>query len=239
MEYVERLWDQFSLPLLPEGLVNFLPNLAVTFALGIAIGAWFAPRLGLTHRLTGALWLACLLAPLAYTLSAARQEGVAGCAVGLAPWESREALLSRETRTNVAMLMPAGAAALLFTSGPRRLAALGAALALSPAIELTQMVVRPLGRACQGADVLNNTIGVLLGFWVAAGVWVLWVSLAGSGRGGPKPVTGSGHGRVAFTDSRSAELHGPTSWQPGASQLPPPMDPTSRPFNPTRSDGSR
>ena len=183
VERVEGLWDQISVPLLPSSLVNFLPNLAITLALGMLIGAWAAPRLGLSRRATGALWLACVLVPLAYTLSATRSGGLGGCEVGLAPWESRSALLAHETRANVVMLMPAGAAALLFPSGPRRLAALGAALALPAAIEVTQMVVRPLGRACQGADVFNNTLGVLLGFWLAAGVWVLWVAWQGQ----PKP----------------------------------------------------
>ena len=174
---MERLWDQFSVPLLPTGLVNFLPNLAITLTLGMLIGAWAAPRLGLSRRATGALWLACILVPLAYTLSASRNVSLAGCQIGLAPWESRSALFAPETRANLLMMMPAGAAALLFPSGPRRLAALGAALAVSPAIEVTQMVVRPLGRACQGADVFNNTLSVLLGFWLAAGVWVLWLAL--------------------------------------------------------------
>jgi hypothetical protein len=180
VERVERLWDQFSVPLLPSSLVNFLPNLAITLLLGILIGAWAAPRLGLSRRATGAMWLAALLVPLAYTLSAAGSGNPTGCEMGLAPWESRSALLSRETRANIVMLMPAGAAALLFPSGPRRLAALGAALALPAAIEVTQMVVQPLGRACQGADVFNNTLGVLLGFWLAAGVWVLLLAWSGN-----------------------------------------------------------
>lgn len=186
VERLQWLWDQVSIPLLPSRLGNFLPNLAITLIVGMLIGAWAAPRLGLSRRTTGALWLTCVLVPLAYTLSATQGGGVAGCEMGLAPWESRSALLSGETRANIVMLMPAGAAALLFPSGPRRLAALGAALALPAAIEVIQMVVRPLGRACQGADVFNNTLGVLLGFWLAAGVWVLWV--AWSGEAGRQPA---------------------------------------------------
>ena len=180
MERLERLWNQFSVPLLPNGLGNFLPNLAVTVTIGIVMGAWLSVRLGLPRRTAGALWLTCMLLPLAYTLSAARGVGVAGCEVGLAPWASITALFSSETRSNIIMLMPAGAAALLFPTGPRRLAALGAALALPPAIELTQMAARPLGRACQGADVFNNMVGVMLGFCLASGVWVIWASLTTS-----------------------------------------------------------
>ena len=180
MERLERLWNQFSVPLLPNGLGNFLPNLAVTVTIGIVMGAWLSFRLGLPRRATGALWLTCMLLPLAYTLSAARGVGVTGCEIGLAPWESITALFSRETRSNIIMLIPAGAAALLFPTGARRLAALGAALALPPLIEFTQMVARPLGRACQGADVFNNIVGVMVGFCLAAGVWVIWASLMSS-----------------------------------------------------------
>lgn len=201
MERLDRLWDQFSVPLIADRLVNFVPNLAITVTVGLAIGAWAAPRLGLQHRASGALWLTCLLLPLAYTLSAARGVGVAGCELGLAPWESRTALFSYETRSNVVMLIPAGAAVLLFPSGPRRLAALGTALALPAAIEVTQMVVRPLGRACQMADVFNNVLGVVLGFFVAAGVWVLWVSLESCRPQLPHPEASHLSGQLATGES--------------------------------------
>lgn len=165
--------------------MNFLPNVTVTFAIGFVIGYWVAPRVGLRSRAFGSLWLLSLLVPLAYTLSATRSGGLPGCELGLLPWESRAALFSRETRSNVVMLIPAGSAVLLFPSGSRRLAALGAALALPMAIEVTQMVVRPLGRACQGADLFNNVAGVVLGFWLAAGLWVLWVALVDGKRANP------------------------------------------------------
>ena len=234
---MERLWDQFSVPLLPGGLVSFLPNLAITVAMGMVIGAWAAPRLGLTRRATGALWLTCLLVPLAYTLSATQGGGLAGCEMGLAPWESRTAFFSAETRANVVMLIPAGAAALLFPSGPRRLAALGAALALPAAIEVTQMVVRPLGRACQGADVFNNTLGVLLGFWLAAGVWVLWVALGG-GSPAPRHVAGSRPGSVVPANTATVWHHSTALHRPTVSAEPTgPRQPTSA--NPARVPTSR
>lgn len=170
MESLDRLWAQFSVPFVPTRLENFLPNLAVTLAIAIVVGAWTAPKLGLNRRAVGALWLSCLLAPLAYTLSSIPGVGEFACEVGLTPWQSTKALFSVETRANIAMLMPAGAAALLFPSGPRRLAAFGAALALPATIEVTQMLVSHLGRACQGADVFNNTLGVVVGFCLAAGV---------------------------------------------------------------------
>jgi hypothetical protein len=194
---VERIWEYLSVPLFPTTLVNFLPNLAFTVCVGLLVGAWASPRLGLNHRAKGALWLACLLVPLAYTLSATRYPETLGCQIGLFPWETRAALLSVDTRANIVMLMPAGAAALLFPSGPRRLAALTTALALPVAIEVTQMVVRPLRRACQGADIFNNSLGVLLGFWLAAGLWTLWVAWNGK----------SGGVVMADSDSRAPQMN--------------------------------
>lgn len=178
MESLELLWTQFSVPLVPSHMGNFLPNLALAVAIGLIVGGWAAPRLGLTRRAAGALWLTCLLAPLAYTLSAIPGDGLSGCEVGLIPWQSTKVLLSIETRSNLVLLMPAGAAALLFPSGPRRLAALGAALAMPAAIEITQLLMRHLRRACQGTDVFNNTLGVVLGFCLAAGVWAVWDALS-------------------------------------------------------------
>jgi len=177
MDRLAQLWERLAPPLLPAGLPDFVPNLLLTVLIAVVAGALAAPRLGLRHRALGAMWLLCLLAPLAYTLSATRNGGAAGCQLGLAPWESQTALLSAETRNNIALLAPAGAAAFLMPAGARRLAALGAALAMPLLIETTQMIVRPLGRACQVSDIVNNTVGVILGFVLAAGVWAVWDSI--------------------------------------------------------------
>ena len=44
---------------------------------------------------------------------------------------------------------------------------------MPPAVELGQYLAPELGRACQLGDVLNNQIGVLLGWSLAAGVWAV------------------------------------------------------------------
>lgn len=195
-------WDFWSVPFVPGGMPGFWPNFMATVVIAALVGAALAPRLGLSNRALGAVWLFCLLAPLAYTLTSAHVTAT-GCDVGLLPWESRSALLAPETRANILLTVPAGAAALLFPSGHRRLAALGAALSLPIAIELTQLLVGSLGRACQVSDIINNTIGVLLGFWLAAGVWTLWVALRGSDvRGsGPRGSGTRGAGEAAQAQS--------------------------------------
>ena len=50
---------------------------------------------------------------------------------------------------------------------------MGAAL-LPFAIEFVQLAATPLGRACQGADVVDNMLGLALG--LAAGWTCLWIS---------------------------------------------------------------
>ena len=177
-----QLQQLLSLPIVPGGMPGFWANLVATLVIGTVIGAVLAPRLGLRHRTLGALWLVCLLAPLVYTLSATRSTGTLDCEWGQPIGALRGALLvPGETRSNIVLTMPAGAAALLFPSGHRRLAALGAALCLPVAIEITQMLAVGLGRGCQVSDMVNNILGVLLGFWLAAGVWTLWVAWRGVG----------------------------------------------------------
>jgi glycopeptide antibiotics resistance protein len=107
--------------------------------------------------------------------------------MGLTPWQFPGALLAPESRANILMLAPAGAAAFLFPPGVRRIAALGAALSLPLAIELTQRVWSHLGRACQVFDVVNNMLGVLVGFWLVAGVVAMWESWQRIGPAGDGP----------------------------------------------------
>jgi glycopeptide antibiotics resistance protein len=69
---------------------------------------------------------------------------------------------------NVLLFVPLGA--IIASLGSRRisLTLLGAAIALPFVIELTQLVVRPLDRSCQSADVFDNLTGLLIGYAVIA-----------------------------------------------------------------------
>lgn len=176
MDRLARLWDFLVPSLAPEVLPDLGPVLLFILAGSAVAAIALGDRLGI-GVLRSYVWTVCLLTPLAYTLTAANGPGIVGCELGVLAWESREALASSETVSNVILLMPAGAAAVLFPTGARRLAALGTALALPFLIEFAQMVTRPLGRACQVSDLFNNTAGVLLGFCLAAGMWTVWVSL--------------------------------------------------------------
>ena len=168
----DRFWDLWGLPVIPYSLSAFLPRLAITLLMATLVGMGAARRLGLSRR-RAIVWLLCLLAPLAYTLSPSGFEGASGCTIGLTPWQFPGAIFALDSRANVIMLIPAGAAAFLFTQGARNLAALLTALSLPPVIELVQLAAPILGRSCQFFDVVYNLTGVLVGFWLVAGVVVL------------------------------------------------------------------
>ena len=71
-----------------------------------------------------------------------------------------------DARLNVLLFMPLGVAIGLLRPSRRRLVLLAVA-ALSPiVIELTQMLAVQLGRGCQLADVVDNLIGLAMGFGV-------------------------------------------------------------------------
>ena len=86
--------------------------------------------------------------------------------LGLPSWQ--ELLSIYDAGGNILMFIPLGVAiGLLPGSRARRALAVGAVL--SPfVIEATQLLVPPLERACQSGDVVDNLIGLALGF--AAGL---------------------------------------------------------------------
>jgi glycopeptide antibiotics resistance protein len=78
------------------------------------------------------------------------------------------------TSLNVILFVPLGILiALLPRSRATAFAVFGAAV-LPLAIESIQLVATPLGRACQGADVTDNMLGLALG--LAAGWTGAWIS---------------------------------------------------------------
>jgi VanZ like family len=72
---------------------------------------------------------------------------------------------------NVALYVPLGIAIGMLPGGWARRWLIVAGLLLAPAIELTQLLVRPLGRACQTSDMSDNVTGLLIGLvagWLVA-----------------------------------------------------------------------
>jgi len=75
---------------------------------------------------------------------------------------------------NLLMFIPLGFAIALAARSFRKAAVLAIAFALPFLIEATQLVVTPLGRGCQSADVTDNLTGLGLGF--TAGTVVAWLA---------------------------------------------------------------
>ena len=73
---------------------------------------------------------------------------------------------------NILMFMPFGFAVGTIPASWRKVAVILLAVALPFAIEGTQLLVVPLGRGCQAADVVDNLTGLLIG--VVAGWPVSW-----------------------------------------------------------------
>ncbi len=158
----------------PPGLPGWWPALALGIALAVLIAVLAGPRLRL-DRWRVALWVSSLLLVPAATWTIPKHDGTLAatlrwCTQGEIP---RPSMLtqgaSQEIVSNVLLTMPAGAAVVLWPIGARRLAALCVALAVSPTIEAVQLIP-VLQRGCQAGDVVNNSVGVILGFALAAGV---------------------------------------------------------------------
>lgn len=79
---------------------------------------------------------------------------------------------------NVLMFIPLGAAIGVIGRRRTRVRLAAAALLLSPLVEATQAIVVPLGRGCQGGDLFDNTLGLLVGLALGWGLGRLWRSLS-------------------------------------------------------------
>ena len=84
----------------------------------------------------------------------------------LEPVSLDEALLLRSAGLNILMLVPLGAAIGLLPRSRRKAGVVAVAALLPFVIETVQLVVSPLDRACQSADVIDNLTGLVLGLIV-------------------------------------------------------------------------
>ena len=155
----------------------------ITPATLIGIGAAFASsitaaavlyrrgKLPLARAVWAALAAASGLAVLLITLSPGRHGGTYPCEFSGSPFEW---LRGNQSTANVAMLVPVAVALPLATRSTRWHRWAFVALAALPVlIEATQAYV-PLGRACDGMDVVDNWIGVALGCLIGgAAAWIL------------------------------------------------------------------
>jgi len=125
--------------------------------------------------------------------------------IGLVPLDA--VLHFRDPAFNLALYLPLGLAIGLLPGGRARRGLIAFGLLLSPAIELTQLVVRPLGRACQTSDMSDNLTGLLVGLllgWLIARA----IGLYASGPDQPSTIEASS---AAAPDGSAGPLPPPTA----------------------------
>ena len=74
-----------------------------------------------------------------------------------------ELLAVTDTMRNVLLFIPLGLTVALLTGTRQRTMLIALAYALPFIIEVTQLLLSPLGRGCQSADVIDNALGLSVG----------------------------------------------------------------------------
>jgi VanZ family protein len=156
----------------------FLPGLAMTTAIALAVAGGVARRLR-TENWIGFLLVMSVGAVLAATIPPTsggwdRPSGQGRCdfgRIGLAPLS--EYLHVGDTSLNVILFVPLGLAVGLLGRSPSTARVLVAAFALPPAIEAIQSLAPALGRGCESRDVIDNLLGLGIGLLLGALLSVL------------------------------------------------------------------
>jgi hypothetical protein len=150
------------------------PGIVASILLGLALGGNVARALG-ASRAAGSLLIMATGFILATTLTPLRfvVEGGAGfghCDLSrwwLAPPDLLFSL--NDASLNVVLFLPLGVALALLPASRGKLMVAVSAVALPFLIEMTQMLVIPLHRGCESADVIDNLTGLFFGWVVVAG----------------------------------------------------------------------
>jgi hypothetical protein len=158
---------------------GFIPGLVISVILALLLCGGVARRLRVS-RVVAVLLIVSFGIVLSATVTPSREalEGeahlAAGCDLsrwGPATW--REYLHVGDTSLNVLLFIPLGALIGMLPRSPYRAPILTAAIILPFAVEVFQLVVTPLGRACQSADVFDNLLGLVVG--LGLGSLVAWI----------------------------------------------------------------
>jgi hypothetical protein len=150
-----------------------LPLVVPGMLLWAVMAIWASPRVARILRISrwhavflllalGLVLMATL--PPTGALLAGRGSPVDHCdlsRMGIAPWSVL--LRPNETSLNVLLFVPLGLALGALPGSPRAAVLIVGAFLLPVAIELFQLAVPALGRGCQSADVIDNTMGLVIG----------------------------------------------------------------------------
>ena len=176
---VERLVEMLG------DYAGFGPGVVASLAVSLLTCGYVGRRMGTSRALAWALVMSVGLA-LSATITPSReaiQFGTQGSGIcdlgriGPAPWWELRHL--DEASLNVLLFVPLGISIGLCPRSKIKLIVLAGAFALPAAVELVQLIVIPLGRACQAADFFDNLTGLALGLvvgTVAGRMRLRWVA---------------------------------------------------------------
>ncbi len=109
----------------------------------------------------------------------------------LGPGTLDELLSFGEATLNVLLFVPLGLCIGLHPVAGRRLVALAGGAALPFVVELVQLELPELGRYCDGMDIADNLLGLVLGFAAGYGLLALARLVRGPARAGLDSTEGS------------------------------------------------
>jgi hypothetical protein len=159
-----------------EPYAEFLPGIVAALALTIVMGRRVGALLA-TGRVLGSVVALSLGVALAATVTPSRDALLSGL-VGsgrcdltrLALPSANQLAWPGDIVLNILLFVPLGLAIGLLPSSPAERRLVPFAYALPFAIEIVQLVVRPLGRECQTGDVVDNLTGLTIGILVGCGI---------------------------------------------------------------------
>ncbi len=173
--------DRWYLSVLPWVVPGVALALVVSIAAGGRLARWLrVPRVvaWLLITSTGVI-LAGTVSPLGLEYRA-KPQAVLSCDFSrIGPAGIGDLIRPTDPLGNILMFIPLGFAIALAARSSRKAAVLAGAFALPFLIEATQLVVTPLERGCQSADVVDNLTGLALGLF--AGTVVAWLAPGGGG----------------------------------------------------------
>ncbi len=157
-----------------------LPGLLVALLVATLLFRSVAPRLGI-GRIRAWLLIVAVGAILVATMTPLRNyhetgaTGVVACDLSrIGPAPLSEYLRFDDPMLNILLFMPLGMLLGSLTREQHRRGLIVAAIALPFAIEATQAVLVPLGRACESGDIFDNLAGLAIGLaggWLAGALW--------------------------------------------------------------------
>lgn len=148
--------------------------MVLSLVLALVLCGWAARRLG-TGRVVAWLLIASIGVILAATLAPqpfgveSHPSGIITCDLSrIGPASLATYLKFNDPALNIVLFFPLGVALGQLDRRQHRGRLIAAAVMLPFVIELTQALVVPLGRACQGGDVFDNLTGLFVGLVIGA-----------------------------------------------------------------------